>query len=144
MLYPISFVRKGIFLAYKKEKEDSMPRIPWILDVLYIMDLGESQQFCSLGNNNAPTYIANLELVVKAVSGSIESLSPYDKKAAKSIIAHAIIELCPIGARCLLEPDFVRVLQIVGDKRYSAELLQSANQDALRNACTCYSCRSKK
>lgn len=146
MILPITFVRKGICLDYKVAMKGSSPQIPWVIDVLFFMHRTKSQQFYALGRSRYPAYVSNVGMVTLTVLEQIQKIVPYDENLANTIIAEAIIELCPLDARCLLEPGYAQALKIAEDSRYPADILDIPlctipDKDALREACKCPSCK---
>ena len=93
------------------------PEIPRVMDVLFAMSLtNRDLGYYSLSiKNNHPTYVKNVSLVIVAVATEIFGLRCRDGKAAKKIIAKAILELCPPEARCLHKIAFSSAVRLAGE-----------------------------
>lgn len=117
------------------------PQIPYVQDVLYVLQLGEKHPrniYSPEGAANWPEYIANTMLVAAAVASSVLFMECYDEAKARKIIAEAIMELCPPEAKCLFNSAFVEAQEIfVGQPAPSRRMASKQ----IREVCGCTECR---
>lgn len=129
-----TLVNAGIRLDYSPNA--MVPEIPYIEDVLYVLNLNHDDKYYRLCMSNHSTYIANVALVVAAISDEVLNMELYDEKLARRMIAKAIIDLCPDNARCLFNQAFAEAKKELGD-----DPPQATSADELRQACGCEHCR---
>src|SRR3990167_5669716 len=115
-----------------------VPEIPHVQDVLYAMRLTDAQESFEFCVGNHATYIVNVGLVIVAVGYDVLCMEPrYDEAKARTIIARAIIELCPEDARCLFNSAYTQAQEIAGEKVY----FRTTSREQLLSACGCSRCK---
>jgi hypothetical protein len=119
----------GVRLFYSGDP--SLCETPSVQDVLFALQLSQMQ------DNEAADeiYLDNVNLVVAAVGGEIKMMEPYDESSARKMIAKAIVALCSLGARCLLNTRYVDAKIAAGDKDW--EVTKNLGDETKLKACMC-------
>lgn len=133
-----TFKKAGIQLNYCPNA--TVPQIPRISDVLYVLRLKEEETYFSFGCGNHPPYVTNVLLVAAAVAYEVLSMRTYDEIAVKKIIAQAIFDLCPEDARCLFNTAFMEAASYA-EKLNLAPQACTVNEEPLRSICSCARCQ---
>lgn len=115
----------------------AVPEIPYAQDVLYVLRRSEVQKCYSFCLANHKTYTDNVQLVVEKVGYRITSMKSYDEAKARKIIAEAIIDLCPVSARCFFNQAFVEAKEVFTGIPLP---LKGVASETIRRACHCPSC----
>jgi hypothetical protein len=92
-----------------------VPEIPHVQDVLYAMRLSDEQECYEFCVGNHSTYVVNVGIVIAAVGYRVLGMERYSEVTARTIIARAIIDLCPESAKLHGATAYEEALKVVGE-----------------------------
>lgn len=124
--------KAGIRFSYSPDGPD--PQIPYILDVLFTLRLVEHDKRFIFCLDNHPLYAANV-LLAASMAATDAIKARRERSGHERIIAQAIVDLCPDGARCLFNPAYAEAWASLGHD------VPRTSREKLLVLCGCANCR---
>lgn len=127
---------KKAAVCFSHCRDAGVPEIPYIQDVLYVLEISADQHAYTFGVRNHSTYIVNVCLAAAAVGHDVLNMEKYDEIKARKIVARAILDLCTNEDRCLFNPSVCEAMKELG------HIVPAARDDLIRT-CNCPSCKRR-